>query len=301
MPQRTNEFQQLILQIERQLSPSATITESLLVLDSTGDQREIDVAIETQSGAHSITIAVESRDHSRPADITWIDQLHGKYRDLKVNKVVAVSRNGFTDAAYRKGIALGYSLLSLEEATASDWAADVRVLGSVTIDTDYREIVQVAISLASKVPIHMKSLNASMVAFDCPGISRPLLLAELLSHGLRNSEPSTRTEVAQGNSRNEVFVTLNLANWVVIDKYQVRRPLKSMSVTLCQVHVSTNIPLTQIDYGIAAVAHGSGRVGNIDVQVVCAATEESGKRPPINLLISPIEPPKNRAGTKRRR
>jgi hypothetical protein len=36
-------------------------------------------------------MAVECRDYTRQQNIQWVDQLIGKYKDLKVNKIIAVS------------------------------------------------------------------------------------------------------------------------------------------------------------------------------------------------------------------
>ena len=53
LPQRTNEFQQLVHFIEERLAGSgATVTESKLLADSvTGEQREVDIVIEIDGPA----------------------------------------------------------------------------------------------------------------------------------------------------------------------------------------------------------------------------------------------------------
>jgi hypothetical protein len=75
MPKRTNEFQRLIAAIETNLAPlGAVVTESKLVKDvHSGTEREIDIAIESTVGPHPVLIAIECRDHGRPADVQWID------------------------------------------------------------------------------------------------------------------------------------------------------------------------------------------------------------------------------------
>ena len=97
MPKRTNDFQSLIALIERQLAPEgAQVTESKLLKDIlTGEEREVDTVIETKVSGHTITIGIECRDRDRRADVEWIDQLLGKYQNLPVHKIIAVSRSGF--------------------------------------------------------------------------------------------------------------------------------------------------------------------------------------------------------------
>ena len=118
MPKRSNDFQRLITAIERQLAPlGAVVTESKLIKErDSATEREIDIGIESTLGQHAVLIAIECRDHKRPADILWIDQLIGKYRDLPVEKIVAVSRSGFTKSATRKAKEVNISTATLEEA-----------------------------------------------------------------------------------------------------------------------------------------------------------------------------------------
>jgi hypothetical protein len=121
MPKRTNEFQRLIAAIERELAPlGAVVTESKLVKDlRTGTEREVDIAIESTVAQHSIMITIGCRDHGRPADIQWIDALVGKYRDLPVDKVVAVSRSGFSKIATQRAAQVRIATITLETAVAA--------------------------------------------------------------------------------------------------------------------------------------------------------------------------------------
>lgn len=81
MPQRSNEFQELITIIEALLAPEgAHVTESRMLRDlATGELREVDVAIETRVGEHPVIIGIECQDHRRKAEVRWIDSMIGKY------------------------------------------------------------------------------------------------------------------------------------------------------------------------------------------------------------------------------
>ena len=118
MPKRSNDFQRLIAAIEGLLAPlGAVVTESKLIKEKSSDtEREVDIAIESHIGQHRVFIAVECRDQSRPANLEWIDGLIGKYRDLPVEKVVAVSRSGFTKTAIKKAKEVNISTVTLEAA-----------------------------------------------------------------------------------------------------------------------------------------------------------------------------------------
>ncbi|HEV7570334.1 MAG TPA: restriction endonuclease [Thermoanaerobaculia bacterium] len=129
MPQRSNDFQQLIRRIyEQLLSTTAKITESAMLkeLDGSGT-REVDILIEILTpGMDTPTrIAIECRDHGRASDVTWIDELIGKYRNLPISRVIAVSRKAFTSMADRKAQRNNIETRTLAEALATDWPEDL--------------------------------------------------------------------------------------------------------------------------------------------------------------------------------
>lgn len=123
MPKRTNAFQSLIRWVETQLAPvGARVTESEELIDlATGERREVDVLVRAVVGQHKVALAIECRDHQRRADVTWIDNLIGKYKNLPVSSVIAVSRSGFTKNALKKAEMNNIKTLTLERAQVTRW------------------------------------------------------------------------------------------------------------------------------------------------------------------------------------
>lgn len=125
MPKRSNFFQRLIVMIEEAMVdvPGSTVQESVLLEDRrTGEEREVDILIDALISGYPLRVAIECRNYRRRCDSTWIDQLIGKYEDLPVDKVIAVSRRGFYRPAAEKAEQHGITTLSLREATSADWA-----------------------------------------------------------------------------------------------------------------------------------------------------------------------------------
>src|SRR5262245_6390790 len=104
MPKRTNEFQKLITRIYARLVPEGGwVCESAMVKERGGrTEREVDVLLTHRAFGTVLRIAVECHDRKRHDDIEWIDSLIGKYKDLEVDKVIAVSASGFSRAAQEK-------------------------------------------------------------------------------------------------------------------------------------------------------------------------------------------------------
>lgn len=123
MPKRTNDFQNLIASIYKQIVPDGgKVTESGMVYDVEAKiLREVDILVEYRYLHHNFKIAIECRERSRKDSVEWIDSLVGKSKSLLVNKVVAVSKKGFARSAKNKAAANNIDTLTLEEAIDTDW------------------------------------------------------------------------------------------------------------------------------------------------------------------------------------
>ncbi|MBT1688128.1 restriction endonuclease [Dawidia soli] len=150
MSKRTNAFQQVIHFIHQKLEGvGAKVTESAFLIESLGDsstKREIDILIEKEINGECYRIAIECRDHGRPQKIGWIDELIGKYKNLPVHEVVAVSNTYFSKDARKKAAFHNISVVSLKEVKKIDFVkfvnlglAEVRIqvvpLSFVTFET----------------------------------------------------------------------------------------------------------------------------------------------------------------------
>jgi hypothetical protein len=126
MAKRSNLFQRIVHALYQALKPvGGTVTESAEVPESTsGALREIDILAESAVYGTIVRIAVEVRGRARKDDVQWIDALVGKYRDLGIDKVIAVSATGFSEAAHRKAAAAGIHVLSAAEAATHNWPAE---------------------------------------------------------------------------------------------------------------------------------------------------------------------------------
>jgi len=140
MPKRTNEFQRLVKTIyERMASPGDLVTESARLKERDAKtEREVDILLEKKMFGAQIRIAVECRDRSHKDDVTWIDGLIGKYKDLDVDRKFAVSSSGFSLAAQNKANLNRIELLTLRQALETNWAAKFVRLGMALVAREDR-------------------------------------------------------------------------------------------------------------------------------------------------------------------
>jgi len=127
MPKRTNPFQSLVFQLTRQLQPlGAKVEESRLLIDkTTGEEREVDIVVEFKSGPHHFLLCLECASRGRRATVEWVDTMHSKHQALNTNKLVLVSKSGFSRIALKKAASYGHDAMSVVDAASVDWRSIV--------------------------------------------------------------------------------------------------------------------------------------------------------------------------------
>jgi hypothetical protein len=130
MPKRSNKFQKLITAIHACIANDISVEESAFLVDrETGEKREVDILLKSQLGDYSVVLSVEVNDRSRRAGSGWVEEMAAKHQALLTNKLVLVSRSGFTKPAMKKAKARGIEALTIEEASATDWNLALRLEG----------------------------------------------------------------------------------------------------------------------------------------------------------------------------
>jgi len=129
MPARTNDFQELVATIQRTTAPAgAKVTASAMVgVDGLDTPREVDILVEGKFGSTTVKVAYEAKDEKRPFDLTDFDSLTAKYRGecrVLVDRLVIVTRRGFTAGVREKAKKLDVELLTLDEAKQKDWSSE---------------------------------------------------------------------------------------------------------------------------------------------------------------------------------
>jgi hypothetical protein len=117
-------LEQLIAVIEKVLGKEETVkvdVRAKLPDRITGQPREHDVLLTVKSGHHTVLIAIECRDRSRPVIVNDVESFQKKCEDTGVNQGVIVSTSGFANTARTKADHVGIRCLDLEEAESFNW------------------------------------------------------------------------------------------------------------------------------------------------------------------------------------
>ncbi|WP_067469368.1 hypothetical protein [Actinomadura macra] len=89
--------------IQTHIAADARVTESAMLVDSMiGVKREVDVCIEVEVAGRTLLIGIECVAHTRKADLIWVEAMWAKHQCLATDRVVLVSKSGFTANAAKK-------------------------------------------------------------------------------------------------------------------------------------------------------------------------------------------------------
>lgn len=150
------QFEELLCEFCRQDLPSNFTVEhdTKDVGNESGNRRQIDTKIKGRLGVSDILICGEAKNWSEQVGSETIDGLVGKYLsgEIRANKVIIFSNQGFTEPAARRGKILGIELI------------EPRSLGNPLQPLPY--IVAVGYLGQMKVRISHKSPQQNLMAVD---------------------------------------------------------------------------------------------------------------------------------------
>ena len=73
MPKRTTEFQWIVTLIKEHSADGSIVTPSHLLVDCvTGEEREVDIYIESSVDGMPVKISIECTECARPATVEWV-------------------------------------------------------------------------------------------------------------------------------------------------------------------------------------------------------------------------------------
>lgn len=128
------EFEQLVERLEAHNLPPGAILKSpdRVKCLKTGRLREVDVTIQLSinQGSKLITIECRDRPSSSAEDVTWIEQLITKKRNLGAVVTIVISSTGFTDTAVQMAANEGILLRTIDDIAEDEidsWVGRIRM------------------------------------------------------------------------------------------------------------------------------------------------------------------------------
>lgn len=121
-------FEKLVEAIHIAKSDGAVVNyDEKLVGKRTGRERQVDISIRFEHSFYSYFVAVECKDYKHAVPISEVESFVTKLEDLRADKGVMVSSNGFQQGAIETAATHNIELFTLEEEM-SDWVSSIREL-----------------------------------------------------------------------------------------------------------------------------------------------------------------------------
>jgi hypothetical protein len=151
MPARTNEYQKLVMMINKGLaSAGAKVTESAMLHDSeAGCDREIDILVQSTVSGYEISVGIECTSVAKPVEIRTLESFKEKHRKVGVNKTVVVSKKGFTKSAKEYARKNHIKLLTFDTAGCEKWSKIFEPFKNMSVYGRSYRIINISI-LANK-------------------------------------------------------------------------------------------------------------------------------------------------------
>lgn len=282
MPRRSNQFQKLIHLLHHQLAGAAKVTESTLLQEyTTGEEREVDIVVETLAGSYSIVIGIECTSCKRRADVTWIEGMWAKHQKLPTNKLILVSKSGFTKPAIREAELKGIEVLSISKAQSTDWTSIVKNekdLFFIRVDTSPRSCELVLLS-GDGGETRTKLANPDDMLFNDVGEAQATMRQIILS---LLGEPTTKKMIFENMPRIEdshLIASYQVPKgWYVVDRDGNKHLVKELHYHCeCKRREKTPIKLSGGTFGGIPVCYG--QLCGSSWKGVFAASQEKGKPP----------------------
>jgi len=202
MPRRTNDFQKLVYEIERQLAPLGAVVEESAMLPErvSGELREVDILVSLDEGQHRVRIGIECQDRSRPATKQWVEAIAKKHEEIGINKTVLISSSGFYAAARRRAESLFISVLDIKRMDETDWPTEVLRNLKVPVRDRSSKVIKIGWGFLELGPGQTRKTvsNLKGVTAEFPSGSRVDLLEVVQQVRQRHSRTSSRARPRSG-------------------------------------------------------------------------------------------------------
>jgi hypothetical protein len=289
MPKRTNQFQRLITLIEVALAPSgARVVASEELVGETGKGREVDIVVYHNVGEHKIILSVECTALGRPADVGWVEKMRGKHSGLLTNKLILVSKSGFTPEARDVAKLSGIDTYSLPEAETLNWSSVVRSIPLLKVDFFIMPVLTGGSVVLGGSPD--SELTAEMIedaeVID-PGGRPPRTPKDLMIELLENPGVIDALRKHARSDMNTIvsFTAPLKPGFVLAVRSGQQYPLLAVEVQAQCRKELREIRLEQTSYGSAAVAHGQCEILGRPMEVVF--TQQEGQPAFAAVQVSP--------------
>lgn len=298
MPKRSNDFQKLVYLIQKQLGdrPDVVVTESKFLKDRvSGDEREVDIAVESSVNGIPFILAFECADRSRKPGIEWVQQMLKKHEHLS-DKLVLVAGKAFVGKAAKAAKRDGAETVELSDATKRNWPSLLDEYQKLVFASFDLRVKSRAIEYFRPTAAAELELDKPVDVIDMKGVRAPIDV--LVQKFIEDRDVGTRImdlwfdkPLAERREQHEAtlpYVPQDDQPMTLVQGALAYRLIKLVVVAEVRVGL-TPLSMAQAGYRNMGVVHGQATLPNgslVGQSVRFVVTQEEGKPPKAALMLT---------------
>jgi len=291
MPKRTNQFQRLILLLQKQLSGVAEVNESEMLIDRRNkEETEVDVVVYGKQGVHRPVISIECRDHKRPQSKGWVNEMYAKHEYLPTTDLILASSSGFTKPAERLANLLGIRPVKMNDASSVEWTKLVGKQANIKISEYFRFPLRCTVEIGDDwMPAGMlQSELAELPLYNAKDVSIGSL-KNILDLCMENKDFNPEFDHHEDEKQvmlADVSIQFEPGSYT-IDKRGDKHILDGLKYRIEHVRINRYVPLENYEFMGSQVAIAKSNNGQ--VEILYSIAEQQKENPVFGAVVSELK------------
>jgi hypothetical protein len=207
---------------------------------STGRLREHDVVLTIKSGHHTVLVAIECRDRSRPVGVPQIEAFAKKCQETGIGQGIVVAPRGFAKTALVKARALGIKCLSLDQVSNLPW------MFAEHMDVYQTTYTHIGFTIIPENDFDRKPEDFTLVTDDGEAVTMDMLRGNILA-ALNDQQAPTPDALPLGEHTQRIrFPTKNLS--VIDNANGQRQRVRHINTVIKSTTEKTRLPFALHEY-----------------------------------------------------
>ncbi len=291
MPKRSNQFQRLILLLQKQLSGVAEVIESEMLVDRRNkEETEVDIVVYGKQGVHRPVVSIECRDHKRPQSKGWVNEMYAKHQYLPTTDLVLASSSGFTKPAERLAILLGIRPVMMSEASSVEWTKIVGKRANIKINEYFRFPLRCTVHIGDDwIPVGMLQTELPELPLYNAKDSLVCSLKNVLDMCMDNKDLNPKfdkSDVGKYVALADVSIKFESRSYT-IDKDGDRHILDGIKYRVEHVRINRYVPLENHEFMGSQVAIAKSE--NEQLEILYSIAEQPEENPVFGAVVSDLK------------
>src|ERR1700723_186235 len=127
--QKWKRFEKLIHKIHPERAPEGAkiVYDDKIMGSDSKTERQVEITIRYKLAQYEILLVIDCKDYAQPVDVIDMGAFKRLARDVRANKAVMISTNGYTPAAIEMARSAGIEPRTYLDTESTEWPSDVSI------------------------------------------------------------------------------------------------------------------------------------------------------------------------------